>query len=216
MLLVVFSLVFPYVMRVQEKNYSMFVFVALLPWTFFASSIQTSANTIISNGNLVKKIFFPRQVLPIAVATASLMNFIFSLVVVFISLIAAGIGIKWTVLYLPFIIAIEYLLITGFCLLFASLNVYFRDLEHILGIIVNAWFYLTPVLYPASIFPKHLLWLLYLNPMTPLIEGYRDALYYGETPNFYKMLPVLLLAIVLNILGIVIFNKLEKGFAEEI
>lgn len=216
MTLVVYSLVFPYVMRVQEKNYAMFLFVALLPWIFFTTSLQISSNTIVSNSNLVKKIYFPRQVLPISVATTGLMNYIFSLAIVFISLLIVGIGIKWTVIFIPLLLFVEYLLILGLCLILSALNVYFRDLEHIIGILLNAWFYLTPVIYPISIFPEHLLWLLNLNPMTPIIVGFRDALYYGNIPNMKYVFLVFLISIILNIAGILLFRRLEKGFAEEI
>jgi ABC-2 type transport system permease protein len=216
MMLVVYSLIFPYLMRIQEKNYAMFLFVALLPWLYFANSLQISAGVIINNGNLVKKIYFPRQILPLSVATAGLMNYIYGLVIVFSALIISGIGIRWVVIFLPLVIAIQYIMVIGFCLILSSANVYFRDLEHILNILTMAWFYVTPVIYPVEIFPEHLKGLLYWNPMTPMVLAYRDILYYGKIPQFNTLYGVTAFAILIIMLGMVVFNKLQANFAEEI
>lgn len=216
MMLVIYSLVFPYVMRVQEKNYAMFVFVALLPWIFFSTSLQISASTIIANGNLVKKIYFPRQILPISVAIGALMNYLYGLIIVFFALFIVGIKLTWLVIYLPLIIILQFLLVVGFGLIFSTVNVYFRDLEHILGILLNAWFYLTPILYPTSLFPKHLISILYMNPMTPIILATRDIMYHAKMPDLNQLLYVLVFALAQVFFGIILFKKYEKGFAEEI
>ena len=123
MQLAVYALIFPFLMRIDEKNYAMFLFVGLLPWIFFSTSLQTSSDCIIENENLVKKIYFPRQVLPLSVATAGMMNYIYGLLVVFVSLLLTRIGITWYALYLPLILLIQYVLVVGFCLLVSSLNV---------------------------------------------------------------------------------------------
>ena len=216
MQLAVYALIFPFLMRIDEKNYAMFLFVGLLPWIFFSTSLQTSSDCIIENENLVKKIYFPRQVLPLSVATAGMMNYIYGLLVVFVSLLLTRIGITWYALYLPLILLIQYVLVVGFCLLVSSLNVYIRDLEHIVNIATMAWFYATPIVYKLEMMPQWVQNILVFNPMTPLVVSYRNVLYYGISPDFGSLWIAAAEAIIIFVAGMLGFDKLEKGFAEEI
>lgn len=216
MQLVVYSIVFPYLMRVQEKNYAMFLFVALVPWIFFSTSIQASSTTIIGNSNLVKKIYFPRMILPVSIATSGLINCLLTLLVVFAGLLVSGIGITLNIMFLPLIILLEYIIVIGLSLIFSSLNVYFRDLEHILGIIIMVWFYLTPILYKTTMLPPKIAYYLSFNPMTSITNAYRNILYYGIMPDFRLIGYTLIFSLVLLVAGILIFTKLEKRFAEEV
>lgn len=216
MQLAIYALIFPFLMRVEEKNYAMFLFVALLPWIFFSTSLQTSTECIVENYNLVKKIYFPRQVLPLSVATGGLVNYIYGLAVVLVGLLIARISLTWNILYLPLLLLILYVAVSGFCLMFSAMNVYIRDLEHIVNIVTMAWFYATPIVYPIQMLPEWLQNLLLLNPMTPLVLGFRNVIYYGTPPNFFQIGVAALEAIVIFVAGVLIFNKLEPGFAEEI
>ena len=139
----------------------------------FSTSLQISTGSIVANKDLVKKIYFPRVVLPISVVTANLMNMIFSFAVVIPALLLSGIGINACILYLPLIMLIEYIMALGFSILFSALNVYFRDLEHLLGIILMAWFYFTPIVYSIDMIPPAYMKLFKLNPITPVILAYR-------------------------------------------
>ncbi|SKA76643.1 ABC-2 type transport system permease protein [Caloramator quimbayensis] len=216
LMLLVYSIVFPYLLRIQEKNYAMFLFVALIPWMFFSTSLQNGVNSIVWNNGLIKKIYFPRLILPIATATSGLMNCIYSMIVVIISLMIMDVSIKWYVIFLPLLLFIQYLLVLGFCIIFSCINVYFRDLEHILGIVLQAWYFLTPVLYRVDVLPKNLQFALKLNPMSALIISYRDVLYDGKFPNVMSLVYVFIFSIFLLIFSILIFNKLKIRFAEEI
>lgn len=216
MQLAIYALIFPFLMRVEEKNYAMFLFVALLPWLFFSTSLQTSTDCIVENYNLVKKIYFPRQVLPLSVATGGLVNYIYGLLVVLVGLVIARIPLTWNVLYLPLLLLILYITVSGFCLMFSAMNVYIRDLEHIVNIVTMAWFYATPIVYPLTMLPDFLQKILLLNPMTPLVQGFRNVIYYGTAPNFMEIGIAGLEAIVIFTAGVLIFHKLEPGFAEEI
>ncbi|MBE7042748.1 MAG: ABC transporter permease [Ruminococcaceae bacterium] len=216
MQLAIYALIFPYLMRVDEKNYAMFLFVALLPWLFFSTSLQTSTDCIVENYNLVKKIYFPRQVLPLSVATGGLVNYIYGLVIVLIGLIVAGIPLTWNILFLPLLLLILYMTVSGFCLMFSAMNVYIRDLEHIDNIVTMAWFYATPIVYPLTMLPDWLQKILLLNPMTPLVQGFRNVIYYGMAPHWGEIGIAAIEAVVIFTLGVLIFNKLEPGFAEEI
>ena len=216
MQLIIYSIVFPFLLKMQEENYSMFVFVGLLPWIYFTSSLQISTTCIVGNGNLVKKIYFPRMILPIGVSTTGIMNYIFGLIIVFPALIITGVKITPYVLFLPVVMLVNYLFTTGFCLALSALYVFFRDLEHIVGIVTMAWFYLTPVVYNLKIFPEYAQRLLLLNPMTQFVNAYRNVLMYGKLPSFTGFSCLTFLSVAVFFFGALIFSKLQRTFAEEI
>ena len=216
MQLIIYSIVFPYLLKMQEDNYPMFVFVGLLPWIYFTSSIQISTTCVVGNGNLVKKIYFPRMILPISVSTTGMMNYIFGLVIVFPALLITGVKLTPFALLLPVVMFVNYLFTTGFCMLLSSLYVFFRDLEHIITIITMAWFYLTPIVFSLSIFPDYAQTILKFNPMTQFVMAYRDVLMYGRLPSLLGFGSVTLLSIAIFFLGAFVFSRLQKSFAEEL
>jgi ABC-type polysaccharide/polyol phosphate export systems, permease component len=212
----VYSLVFPYIMRVRVPHYPMFVFVALLPWIFFSTALLNSTPVVINNKDLVKKVYFPRELLPISATTTALMNLIFGFIIVIPCLLISGIPITFSVLYLPLIIMAEYIVALGFSLLLSCLNVYFRDLEHMLGIFTMLWFYLTPIIYTVDMVPANYRTLYFLNPMTTIILSFKDVLYYGKAPDLSHLGLVTLFGVILFIIGYKLFRVLQKDFAEEI
>lgn len=214
--LIVYSAVFSIIMRVNVDNYSIYLFVALIPWLFFATSIQVSCSSIISNKDLIKKVYFPRAIIPLSVASSAFMNMLFTMVIVLISLVVSGIGLSQYLAFLPVLMILEYFMVIGMCLIFSALNVYFRDLEHILSIVMMAWFYLTPIVYTMEMIPQELMFVFKLNPMTPLIVAFRDILYYKQMPNFNSISINILYSLILIVFGNIIFDKLQKGFAEEL
>lgn len=216
MMLLVYTIVFSYVFKVEEKNYPMFLFVALLPWTFFQSSVMSCTTSITGGGGLIKKIYFPRIILPLSMVTSSLMNYIYGLIIVFAALVLSGIPLTLNIVYLPGIIFIEYMLIVAFGIFFSALNVYFRDLEHLLNVFFMGWFYLTPVLFKMEMVPKKLAFIIIINPVTPIIMSIRDVLYYGRPPEFGLMAYVLLETVVFLVIGARVFERLQRNFAEEV
>ncbi len=214
--LLVYTLVFSVIMRNNIEKYYIYLFVALVPWLFLSTSINSGANCILASSDLVKKIYFPREVLPISCVTASFVNMLLVFLVIFGVLIVTGFGISlYALLFLPIIMVVEYLLCLGLVLIFSALTVYFRDLSHILGILTMAWQFLTPVMYDVSMVPEHLRPIFDLNPMTPVILAYRDILYYKRKPDLSTLLTATALGVVFLVLGAVIFRRLQKGFAEE-
>ena len=170
---------------------------------------------------MIKKIYFPREVMPIAYITSSFVNMLLSFVVVFAVLIVTGYGVNLgALLYLPIIMLVEYVLCLGITLLVSALTVYLRDLAYILGIISMAWQFLTPVMYPQSqvvdVLPDALLKLWNLNPMTPVINAYRDILYYKTAPQLETLVAAVVLGILVLVVGELVFVKMQKGFAEEL
>lgn len=214
--LLVYTLVFSQILRMNIDKFSMFLFVALLPWIFFTSSTQEATKLIVSNSNIIKKVYFPREILPLATVTAGMVNLLLSFIVAFVALLFFGIKLGPSLLALPLVIFLEYIFVLGICFLISSLNVYFRDLEHIWGILMMAWFYLTPIVYPLSMVPPKFVNFYYLNPMVTLMEAYRDILYYGKFPYFPSLGIFSILAFAVLIIGYIVFKRLAKGFAEQI
>lgn len=215
--LVVYTVVFSTIMRAGIEDYYLFLFVALIPWIFFSASLTGGASCIWSQKELVKKIYFPREVLPIAHVTCQLVNMLLSFIVVFAALLVSGKGINISVLwYLIPVILVEYLLALGIAFVSSSLTVYFRDLEHILVIVAMAWQFLSPVMYSIDMVPEKLRAIFMMNPMSSVIIAYRDILYYKQAPHLNTLLLAALLGIGLLLVGWFLFGKLEKHFAEEL
>ena len=214
--LLVYSIVFPLILKNNEANYPMFLFVALLPWIFFTTSIQMSTLSIVGEANLVKKIYFPRILLPLSVVCTNLMNYIFSLIIVFPALLMTGVSLSFNVFWLPVVLLIEFIFALGLSLIFSALYVRFRDLEHLVAILVMLWFYLTPIVFKIDIFPEEIANLIGYNPMVPIITAFRDILLYGHSPNWMNLLYSIIVGVVLLIMGIIVFQKREKTFAEEL
>ena len=216
LMLMVYAIIFPIILKSPEKNYVMFLMTALIPWTFFTTVVTQGASTIVANGNILKKVYFPREILPISTVTSGLVNFLISCIIIFFFLIFTGIGFSKYILLLPFIILIEYLFLLGVVFILSSVTVYLRDLEHIIGVVIQALFYGTPIVYSLTTIPEKFMWVFHFNPMATIVQGYRDILYYQVMPNMNSLFIIFILSLVLVFLGYHIFNHLQKNFAEEL
>lgn len=217
MQLLVYSLVFSIIVRVEVEKYYLFLFVALIPWIFFSSALTSGSSVILAQKDMVKKIYFPREVLPIAHALTNFINMLFSFIVVFIVIIFSGVDINFLALmYLPLIMIIEFTLVLGITFLTSSITVYLRDLEHIMTILNMLWMYLTPILYSITMIPAIYLPYIQLNPMTAVIVAYRDILYYAQVPMIGTLLNAVLMAVTVLIVGYLVFTKIQRYFAEEL
>jgi len=215
--LVIYTIVFSIILRAGIDKFYLFLFVALVPWIFFSSAVTGGSTSILSQQDMVKKIYFPRQVLPIAYVTSSFVNMLLCFCVIFVVLVVDGVGLNLKALfYLPIIMLVEYILALGIGMLSAALTVYFRDLEYILGIITMAWMYLTPIMYDVNMIPDEFRLIFNLNPMTPIIVAYREILYYKQVPELSNLCHAMILGIFILILGSVVFSKLQRNFAEEL
>jgi ABC-2 type transport system permease protein len=215
--LIVYTIVFSKILRNDIPRYYLYLFVALIPWIFFSSSITVGAASIISQKDLVKKIYFPRMVIPISYVTSCFVNMLLCFIVIFAVIIVTGAGINFVaVLTLPVIMIVEYIFALGMAMIASAVTVYFRDLEHILGIIAMAWMYLTPVVYSKKIVPDRYLPLFNLNPMTHIIDCYRTVLYEKQVPDLTALLWAAGLGVFFLVFGAFVFNKLQRHFAEEL
>ena len=212
----VYTVVFSIIMRAGIEDYYLFLFVALIPWLFFSTSVSAGASCVMAQKEMVKKIYFPREVLPIAHVTCQLVNMLLSFVVVFAVLLLSGKGISLqALLYLPIVIVAEYFLAISITTIVSAVTVYLRDLEHVLVILTMAWQFLTPVMYSIDMVPEELRSIFNINPMTPIIVAYRDILYYKRLPEIGNLLHGFVLSTILLVIGWLVFGRLKKHFAEE-
>ena len=212
----VYTIVFSVIMRAGIEKYYLFLFVALIPWMFFSTSVQAGATCVLSQKDMVTKIHFPRQVLPIAHVTTCFVNMLLCFVVV-LAVCALDVGLRVALLPMLFpVMLIEYLLALGLCFIVSGITVYFRDLEHFIGIFVMMWQFLTPVMYSVDQVPEKLRGLFMMNPMTPVIICYRDILYWKQAPQMQTQLLSLGFGIMFLLVGWFLFDHLQKHFAEEL
>lgn len=215
--MLVYTIVFSYIMRAGIEHFSIFLFVGLIPWNFFGISVASGASCVVNQENLIKKIYFPRIVLPISYVSSMFINMLLTFVVIFIALFVTQYGVNFVaILFLPLVMIIEYILALGICMLVSALTVYFRDLEYILGILNMAWMYLTPILYTIDMVPEQFRSLLNFNPMTPVILAYQQILYYKEIPQVGILMHAGIFGVIILVIGIVVFEKIQRKFVEEL
>ena len=212
----VYAIVFPFLLKNSQEHYTTFIVIAILPWNWFTTSISQGTNTILVNGGIIKKVFFPRAILSISIIVSGLVNFLISCIIILLFLLFSGIGFSLNILYLPIIIGIQFILQLGIILITSSVDVYVRDAEYIINFFISLLFYATPILYSLDMFPQKIQFLLKLNPVAALIMSYKNIFYYKTAPDFLLLGYVLLVACIILWIGIKVFNKLEKGFAEEL
>lgn len=212
----VYAIVFPYIMKVQTENYLIFLICGIIPWTWFTTCISGGASCITNNANLIKKVYFPREILPISIVTSGMINFLISCLIILIFVVGSGLGLSWHLVFLPLIVIVQYVISLALAFIVSAVNVYIRDTEYAVAFILNLAFYATPVLYSVDMFKgSWLAWIFKLNPMAHLINAYRDMFYVHQIPQLSNLLIWLVIGVVLLIIGYKIFKKLEKRFAEE-
>ena len=227
-MVMIFTVVFTVIARAQNvPNYPLFALCGLLAWNFLAGSVSGAARSIVGNAHLIDKVYFPRELLPISVVFANLINFILSLIVFFVLLLLFRVPLSWWILSLPIIIAVQFVLVVGLALIVAALNVFYRDVEHVLDVGLLAWFFLTPIFWELELLPNKLplpwgdggidIWLLEyrLNPMASLVTDYRYILLYDYGIIRHTVVP-LAIGLVCLVVGWYFFRRNAHRFAEEI
>ncbi len=220
--MLVYSFVFSIVLRAGIQEFAIFLICVLLPFNFLSNSVNYGASSIIANGNLVNKIYFPREIIPLSVVLANLFNFLLELAALFIVLGIMGYRFYIYLYLLPVVIFIQFFLVVGVTLLVSALNVFFRDLQHLITIIMMVWFFGTPVIYPLSMVPERFQFIIKINPMTVYAAYYRNIFYFVKYPegagfpSVSETLTALGITILMFLVGYFIFKRLEPRFAEEI
>ena len=210
----------------EIKPYPVYILAGILPWNMFSASVVGATASIVSNGYLIKKVYFPREVLPLTTVLSSTINFLISLPVFFAMVLALGVRLTPWVLLMPVVLIVQVIFSVGIGLILATLNVYYRDTQIIMEVLMLAWFFLTPVIWDVGTLPptKELLgieWpiqrLAYiLNPMASIIETYRRTMFWGTQPALDFFLRTAATALVILVIGYLVFHRFSPSFAEEL
>lgn len=218
----VFTLMLP---QYEIKDYPVFFMCGFLPWSFLSTSLTGATGSIVGNAHLIKKVYFPREILPLAQVLSNLVNYVLALVVLFAMVIVFRIKLTPALLMLPFIILAQTMFILGMAFLLSTANVFYRDTQHILEIVLQAWFFLTPIFYPIKVLPNNSvilgvtvdiqLWARRLNPMASLVASYRDVFYWSVPTGWDFFLRTLVTCLLVLVVGYLVFCRFSSAFGEE-
>jgi len=221
-LLLIYSFVFTVVMpgtRPKElEPYALFMFCGILPWTWFSSSLLESANVLIAGGNLIKKVMFPAEVLPIVSVLANMVHFFLGLPILAGFLIYYRAPLQLSeLIWFPVVVLVQLVLTLGLAFIVSSLTVHFRDIKDLLSNLLTFWFFATPIIYPMFLAPETARPFLNLNPFTHLAISYQEILFYQGPFGHWRWLAALaVLSVALFLLGYFLFDRLRDSFAEEV
>jgi lipopolysaccharide transport system permease protein len=233
LMMAVFTVLFTKLMPSEIRQFYLFVLVALLPWNFFTGSLFTGIGSVTGNAALIKKVYFPREILPLAAVLSNLVNFLLGFIVLVIFLYVSGLGLTVYALWVVPLLLTQFIFIIGLCLLLGSIQVFYRDIGMILDVILLAWFFLTPIFYPFELLagePRTVLGLTFsppvvmrwLNPMASIIDGYRTVLWgtmgssgpVAMDPIY--LLRTLVTAVIVLLVGYTFFARTQHLFGEKL
>lgn len=215
---VVYAVVFPYLLKNTGTDYVVYLIAGIIPWTFFSNTLNQCAATIKSNAGIIKKVYFPREILPLSVALSGLVNFFISCLIILFFCLVFGTGISWHLVFVPVIASIQTIMSLGIGLILSAITPYLQDLEYIVNFLLMLAFYGSPIIYKLDQFNMSSLLakMIKSNPVTMLIQSYRDCFLYHKIPNFGDLGICLALGLFIITIGIYLFRRLERGFAEQL
>jgi ABC-type polysaccharide/polyol phosphate export permease len=215
MLIGVYTLAFKFVVRIKMENYTYFLLIGLLPWNFFSGAAMASTDSIIDNANLIKKVYFPRETLPIATVLFNFAQFLLALLV-FIPffMVLGAFSFHWaTFLFIP-LLALHLVFAIGVALLLSALTSSFRDVAHLTEVGVVLFFWVTPIIYPISMVPAHFQWLMKMSPLASFAIAYQEILFWGRLPELLVLFSLVSWTVILFISGYLVFKWYDPAFAE--
>lgn len=213
--MVIFSIVFGHLAKMPSDGYPypVFVYAGLLPWTFFAAAIAASGQSLVGSAHLVSKVYFPRLIIPLSSVGAGLVDLLISTAVLLLMMLSYGVGWSVNLLAAPLLLTGVVFVTLGVGTLLSALTVAYRDFTHLTPFLVQIWMYITPVIFPVTLVPERWRWLLYLNPMTGLVEGFRSA-FLGKPFDLSGLGISLAIGMALFAAGVAYFEKVERRFAD--
>jgi ABC-type polysaccharide/polyol phosphate export permease len=219
--MLVMSFAFSLILRIPTNSsanipYSIFLFVAFLPWTLFASSLSSATSSLVNSSSLITKIYFPRTILVISTILAKIIDFLFASSVLIIYMIVYQIPINLNILWIIPIFIIQQIFTLGLSLFFSAANLLYRDFQYLLTMILILWMYVTPVIYPADIVPNKFRFVFQLNPMAVIINAYRQVILAGNSPKYSSLIIALIVSTITLLIGFLYFKSREKIFADNI
>jgi lipopolysaccharide transport system permease protein len=212
----VFTIIFTRFIPIDTGDipYVVFSFSAMVPWLLFSTSVSDMAESLVTNMNLVSKIYFPREILVLAAMLARLVDFAIAFVVLLLLMALYRMPFNpAAVLFVPLVLIIQLALALGLGLIGSAVNVFFRDVKHLIVLGLQIWFYATPIIYPVTVVPEQLLPVYFLNPMAGIIVSYRAVLLYGQTPDYHLVWSAVI-AFTLLFVGYWFFKRVEHRFAD--
>lgn len=216
MMIIIYTIAFKFILKIDIESYSVFVFTGLLPWLFIQTTISQSSGSIINHGNLIKKVYFPRAILPLSITFSNFINFLITLVILFISLFFFKIKLTIYLLALPILFLFILLFVSGLSLLLSSLTTRYRDVAYLMEVVFQAWFYLTPIIYPLDMVPDFLQRYILCNPITSMVEVMRALVFYGKMPSLLHIYILVFSSIFMFVVGFIVFRSREYNFVDEV
>ncbi|MGN1319668.1 MAG: ABC transporter permease [Acutalibacteraceae bacterium] len=212
--MIVLTQVFSMLLRIQVENFATYYIVGSALWTFFSEATSSSLSCILSSGALIRKVYIPKYIFPLEKCLFSLVNFSFSLVAVLLVMFIQGVYPTWTALLFPIPVFYCFIFVCGMCLFLSAVTVYFRDVEHLYGVLLTMWIYLTPLLYPISLLDGHpyIQKVVMINPLTHYVQYFRNVVMYGVIPGLKENLLCLAMSLVVFAFGVLVFKKAEGKF----
>ncbi len=221
-MIAIFTIIFAGIFKAKFGNsssqwdYALYLFCGLLPWNAFQESVQLSSTTIVGHANLVKRVVFPLETLPISLSLAAITNQMFGTIVLLVAVAILRNEVHATILFLPVVLIPQLLATFGFAWFVASVGVFIRDIVQGIGLVLMAWMYLTPIIYPESLVPPAYRSVINLNPFTPLVRNYRRVLIEGLAPDWYGLAFFSVFALISFVIGYWWFARTRKNFADVI
>jgi len=217
-MMLIFTFVFSRITKIStgEIPYPIFAYCGLLPWTFFSGSLTGATVSLVSNRSLVTKIYFPREVFPLAAILSKFVDFCIALVILFGLMIYFRVSFHWTILLFPLLLVVQVLFMAGLAFFLSMGYLFYRDIKYIFDVIIMLWMFATSVIYPINVESPTLQRILMLNPMTPILDSYRSLILEGRIPNISSLSLPTVIAVAFFIIGWVWFHKSEYLFAETI
>lgn len=212
LMMLVLTVVFGSLLRISLPHYSIFLLSMLLPWTFFSQTLAYSVEAVVANGELLKKVRVAEVVFPVAALVSNIINFLLSIIPLLLLIVVMRFPLHWTWIYLPVPMLGLFLFTLGAAFFFATANVFYRDVSHVIQIVLQLWFYLSPVVYSLDMVPSHYRFLFRLNPLLYVLNGFRLSIYYGLLPSSASMVASLGFGIIALMAGLAIFRRYEKRF----
>jgi lipopolysaccharide transport system permease protein len=215
--MVIFSIVFGRLAGLPSDGYPypIFTYAALLPWTYFATSIATAGNSLVSSADLVRKVYFPRLFVPLASVGAAIVDFAIATIIMLLLMAYYGIPPTANIIAVPFLLIFTTLAALGIGTLLAALNAAYRDFRYVIPFLVQIWLFATPVAYPASLVPEKWRWVIYLNPMSGLVGGFRSA-FLGAPFDLLGLAIAGVVSLIVFIAAVAYFERVERSFADVI
>jgi ABC-type polysaccharide/polyol phosphate export permease len=211
-MMLVLTLVFSTILRFKIDHYAIFLLSALLPWTFFTQTLSYSVESVVGHAALLKKVRIAAVIFPVSAVLSNIINFLLSLIPLTLLVLVTRFPLHWTWIYLPVPMLGLFLFALGMAFFFATANVFFRDVSHIIQIILSAWFYFSPIVYSLDFISTRHRWVFKLNPMIYVLNGFRLSIYYGQLPSAQSAMASLLCGVAALTIGFGIFRRYQDTF----